>query len=413
MSLEGKRLLILGGTNCADEIAQFAKANGVVLVATGKYPDTLLKRISSESYYVDAVDDAALAALIREKQIDGVFAGFNEDVVPHALHAAALCGLPVYCTVRQWDDCADKSLFKQMCRRSGVPVTDEFTLTDVDLGTVPYPLAVKPADSCGSRGFAVCKNADEVHSAVGRALPFSRTGRVLIERFMPYDAVIIHYTLSGGRAYFSGMSEKRSQRLEGDGSSVMAFQRFPSAFVNAYIDTLDSRVRAMFAAEGMTEGSLWIEAFCDNGRFWFNEMGYRFGGSMTQHPVRWYCGIRQLDMLLTHCLGGEAAEITPHSAPNGFYYILPLHLHAGVIARIAGENDVRAEEGVYAYVPIHGVGDVIRKSGTVDQVFCYLHITAADDRTFSQTVNRIMNVLSVTDGDGASMLFCMIDVNRI
>ena len=47
MSMKGKRLLLLGGTNSWEEIKEFSVKNHITLIATGPYSDTMLKRISS------------------------------------------------------------------------------------------------------------------------------------------------------------------------------------------------------------------------------------------------------------------------------------------------------------------------------------------------------------------------------
>ena len=279
-----RRMLLLGGTNSAYEIKDYAEKHGVTLVATGKYPDTLLKRISAESYDVDAIDVAGLTNLIREKKIDAVFTGCNEDVIPAALAAAENCGLPHYCDFDQWDVCMNKAKFKALCIANGVPTARRYDMDKLDKITA-FPVAVKPADSCGSQGFSVCNSIAEINEAAKRAVKFSRTETVIVEEFMPYDAVIIHYTLINGEVHFSGMSDKVSRKLGEKGSSVMALQLFPSRHTEAYLAELDGKVRAMFKNLGMHDGAVWIEAFADEDRFWFNEMGYANQGPQPPDDI--------------------------------------------------------------------------------------------------------------------------------
>lgn len=413
MSLDGKRLLLLGGSNSTEDIARFARENGVALIATApaRFGRTALKQIADESYETDAVDEQALARLIRDKHIDGIFPGNNEDVMPHAIAAAELTGLPVYCDGPMWDKCANKAKFKAMCRASGIPVADTWDLAVTDPADVRYPVAVKPADSCGSQGFSICRNPSELLPAVERALPFSRTGTVLIEDFIPYDAAIIHYTLAGGEAMFCGISDKRSMLLGEGGGSVMALQQFPSVNTAEYLAALDEKVRAMFRLGGMHDGPVWIEAFNDHGRFIFNEMGYRFGGSMTYHPIRYFYGVDQLECMLRYALGqtpdpAACTSLIRHDRRSGRKYaILPLHVRPGVIRAVYGEQEVSAMEDVYAYVPIHRAGDTVRATGTVQQVFCYLHLLYDDEAGLAASVDRIAHTLHAESGQGDEMIF--------
>ena len=413
MSLNGKRLLLLGGSNSTEDILRFARENGVTLIATApaRYGRTPLKAIAAECYDADAADEQALAQLIRQARIDGIFPGGNEDIMPHAIAAAGMTGLPMYCDGPMWQRCANKASFKQMCRQAGIPVAGTYDLAVTAPEDIPYPVAVKPADSSGSQGFSICRRPEDLRPAVDRAMPFSRSGTVLIEDFIPYDSSIIHYTLAGGRAMFCGISDKRSMLLGADSGSVMALQQFPSASTAAYLATLDEKVQAMFRQAGMHDGPLWIEAFNDNGRFIFNEMGYRFGGSMTYHPVRYLYGVDQLECLIRYALG-QTPDMKAHTGlirrdrPAGKRYaILPLHVRPGVIRAVKGERAVAGMEQVYAYVPIHRAGDTIRPTGTVQQVFCYLHLLCDTEADLAAATEQIVQTLHVEGESGEKLLF--------
>ena len=161
----------------------------------------------------------------------------------------------------------------------------------------------------------------------------------------------------------------------------------------------------------MHDGPVWIEAFNDHGRFIFNEMGYRFGGSMTYHPVRYFTGVDQLELMLRYALG-DTPDPTRHVSlirrdrPAGKHYgILPLHIRPGVIQAVTGEDAVRALAQVYAYVPIHRAGDTIRATGTVSQVFCYLHLLYDDMADLAASVDQIVRLLRAEDGKGENMVF--------
>lgn len=408
-----KRLLLLGGSNSIDDIRRFAAENNVTLIASAhpRYGVTPLKRIADEAYDVDAVDDDGLIRLIREKHIDGVFPGNNEDVLPHAIAAAEACGLPAYCDRTMFERCANKALFKRMCAENGIPVAKVYDLAVTDPKDIPYPTAVKPADSSGSQGFSICRSAGELPPAVERARSFSRTDTVLIEEYIPFDSCIIHYTLANGEAVFGGISDKVSMLLAEGSGSVMALQRFPSADTEAYLASLDEKVRAMFRRAGMHDGPVWIEAFNDRGRFIFNEMGYRFGGSMTYYPIRYFYGVDQLEFMLRYALGQTPSlagqtRLIRRDVPAGRHYaILPLHVRPGVIRAVSGEEAVAAMPEVYAYVPIHGAGDTIRASASVQQVFCYLHLLYDDATDLAGTADRVFRALRVEDESGENILF--------
>ncbi len=413
-SVKKHKLLLLGGSNSIDDIKKFAETNNLTLVATAhpRYGITPLKAIADESYDVNAIDVEGLVQLVKEKNISAIFPGCNETVLPYAISVAEACGLPIYTNRRSWDTCADKSQFKKMCSEAGIPVAKTYSKENLDQIS-KYPVVVKPADSSGSHGFSICHSKEDVISAIEKALPFSRTQNVLIEDYIPFNSSIIHYTISSGKAIFCGISDKKSMLLGEDTGSVMALQTFPSADTEKYLQALDSKVKNMFENAGLKEGPLWIEAFNDHGEFVFNEMGYRFGGSMTYYPVRYFYNFDQLELMLKYALGenvepNACTSLIRTDVPKGKKYaILPLHVKAGTIKEIKGEKDLQANPNIYAYVPIHFVGDTVKGDASVQQVFCYLHILFDEESDLIDTVDSVLNSLSVTSDNGEPLLFCL------
>ena len=78
-NLKGKRLLVLGGTNNAPDIAKFGKDNGVTIVVAGLYFSNEILEIADESYIIDILSRTELEQIVKEKNIDGIFVGGNED----------------------------------------------------------------------------------------------------------------------------------------------------------------------------------------------------------------------------------------------------------------------------------------------------------------------------------------------
>ncbi len=408
-----KRLLLLGGTNCIEEIKQYASANNIKLIATGKYPDTIIKRNCEESYDIDAADVGALSNFVKEKNIDAIFTGCNEFIVPRAVTVASENNLPHYCNLQQWDICMNKEKFKNLCIKNDIPVAKQYELNE--LLETDYPVVVKPADSCGSQGFSICENYNEVLKAIDNAEKFSKTRSVIIEQYMPYPASIIHYTAINGEIYFCGMSDKQSVSLFGKNSSVMSLQLFPSKYLSQYISKLDKKVKAMFSSIEIQNGPIWIEAFNNEGNLYFNEMGYRFGGSMTFHPVKYFYGIDQLQLLLEYSIYGKVINdnrpVFDNTKKN--YCILPLHVSKGKIKKVTGESELANIKELFKYVPIHFEGDEIKQDGTVQQVFCYLHITYENFISLKNTVKRIIDTVKVLDNDGNNMLFCLANLEEM
>lgn len=417
-NLYGKKLLILGGSTIGcREITQYANEIGVYTIVADylEVENSPAKKIASEHWKVSTADLDKLEKMAREAKIDGVIAGVSEFNITQMILLTERMNLPCYTNMQNWKYCTNKNLFKQMCRKHGVPVTDEYAVDweNKDFSQIEFPVIVKPADSCASRGFAVCNDEKELEAGYKNALKFSESGEVLVEKYMPYPASIIHYTANKGKLYFAGITDKISMKIEGKESLVMALQTMPSAYSENYISSIDSLVKSMFEEEGIKEGPIWIEAFNDKGQFTFNEMGYRFGGSLTYFPVEYFCGYNQMHMLVEYSLTGNCEIKHSRMSNKENYCIFPVHISAGKIDKIVGIDKLCEKDYIKAVVPVHSEGDEIQDWGTAQQVFCYLHMTYSDIECLKHRVNETKELLHATDECEKELLFYLFNINEI
>lgn len=415
-----KKILILGGKPIGSmEMVNEAHRHGDYVIVTDYLPkaESPAKQIADECWNISTADVDVLEKKCRDNHIDGILTAVHEFNINRMLDLCARLNLPSYCKRNTWIYCDDKSEFKQLCVKYGVPVAQKYDVQIVEtdeINNIVYPVVTKPIDGSGSRGFSICNNAEELRKGYKHALDFSPGKRVLIEEYIPYDAVIIHYTMNNGHCLFSGISDKYSCVFPSTGASVMGLQLFPSKGINQYLETLDERVRMMFEQAGFTNGPIWIEAFYDGkARFVFNEMGYRFGGSMTNYPVQYFYGINQMEQLYNVTMGNECSVTANEKKGIKNYCILPVHIHAGKIASVEGLITIRNREDVYAVVEVHFLGDTIQEWGSAQQVYCYLHILYDDVEGLKKSVREILSILKVKNNKKEQMLYTLFNVEKL
>lgn len=417
---EGKKMLVLGGKPIGSvELVKRAKELGAYVIVTDYLPieQSPAKRIADECWDISTAEVNKLTDLCKVHHVDGISAGVHEFNINRMLDLCENLNFPCYCKRDTWVYCDDKVEFKKLCISNNIPVARKYDInsqsSEQQIDSLPYPVIVKPVDGSGSRGFHICNNAEELKAKYVDAECFSPTKRVIVEDYMPYDAVIIHYTMHNGKCYFSGMSDKISRKFASTGSSVMGFQSLPSKGLNSYLKSLDESTRRMFENAGFTDGPIWIEAFYDGtDKFFFNEIGYRFGGSLTNYPVKYFYGIDQLDLMISSALSGNIPFTqTINESPRN-YCILPIHTKAGNIQHIVGENDIKSMNNIYAYVPVHFEGDEIHDWGSAQQVFCYIHVLYDTYKDLKNTLNDVMKTIKAIDLNGNNLLFTLFDFNN-
>lgn len=406
----GARVLILGGKPIGScELVNFAKSRGAFVIVTDylSVEESPAKKIADEHWEISTADIDALEKLCRVHCVSAVMTGVHEFNIRKAIELCKRLGLTFYCTESQWDICSNKGTFKRLCIHNGISVAKEYPSNNLEsFSCNDFPLMVKPLDGSGSRGISKCENIDQLLKGITDARKYSQSDKVLIEEYIDADAVIIHYTAHKGEIIYSGMADKLSMKIE-EGAPIMALQIAPSIHEKKYLDSINEKVIRMFESIGVKEGPLWIESFVKNGRFIFNEMGYRLGGSMTNYLVERLYGINQLDILYNNAIGEEGNSLLLKNQNKEFYCIWPTHLKPGTISKIKGIDKLKKDPNLAALVMVHGVGDKIESWGSAQQVFAYLHFASTSVVDILNSMAKVSNTLFVEDVKGDNLLYSL------
>lgn len=417
-----KKLLVLGGKPIGScELVQRAKELGYYVIVTDFLESSPAKLLANEVWNISTANIQMLYDKCIAENIDGILTAVHEFNINRMIDLCELLDKPCYCSRETWKYCDSKLEFKNLCLKNNIRVAKQYKYDEVlsyKQNSLFPTLVTKPIDGSGSRGFSICHNWEEFMHGYQHAIDFSPSKQVLIEDYIPFDTVIIHYTMIHGKCFFSGMSDKYSAQFVSTGASVMGLQMFPSKGKDIYMQTLNKQVCTMFERAGFKEGPIWIEAFYDGkGSFIFNEMGYRFGGSLTYYPVKYFYNISQLDLLIESAFVQQSdfvmkLQVEEYSKRQK-YCILPVHLHPGIIRKISGIVEIQKYENLYSLVPVHFIGDEIKEWGSAQQVFCYLHILYNTSKELKNSIDYILQNISVEDSDGKSMLYTLFNLDNL
>jgi len=424
ISLQGKTLLVLGGTSASLDVVRVAKAEGVRVIAADWLETGVAKDEADEAVRISTTDMEALSALIRERKIDGVFCGPSEFQLQNVMRLCELTGLPFYCTPEQWRRCADKASFKAMCRRYGVPCVPDVSVDGrflpEDLARIPYPVMVKPADGCSSRGIAVCQNHDALKRAYARALEFSPSGRVIAERYIEnQQSLAARYIAWDGEIYLLAVNER--YMVDPSTCAISAFAVYPSGRTDEYIRAIDPAVRAMMKGLGLANGAFFLQALVDksDGKIYFHEMGLRLSGGLNYKIIEPITGINDLKMMLRHALG------QPLSSPEEIQNIDPflrgkvsgslcVPLKPGTVGGVAGLDRIMEAFPGITLAQYYRPGDTVKPEsfGTLDQHFGRFKFIADSREGLFETARFINETLEIADEGGNDMIYARFDLNR-
>lgn len=414
-----KKLLVLAANPETSSAVMKATEMGVYTIVTDNNPNAYAKRYASKPANVNAVDVDALEALAREEQVDGVLLGVAEALMPTYAELCTRLNVPCFGTKEQFELLADKERFKRACRENGVPVVEEYPFDpaagEAALRNIPLPVVVKPVDSSSSKGISVCKTFEELKEGIEKALEFSKSKRLLIEKYMTGEEVVIYYAFQNGEVSLLSMCDRYTNKDQKGVAQLPTSYIFPSKHLEKYRSEVDENVRNLFKNLGIQNGVMFIQSFIDeDGGVRFYEPGYRLNGAQEHYIIGATTGIDAKEMLINFALTGKMSDkrIADAADPrlNGHYAckLSPL-VKLGKISKIVGLDKIAAMKEVVSVNPSYDEGDTVEGYGTLKQIICRFFVVADSSKDLQAALDRIFDCLDVLDEQGNSMMLRKFD----
>ena len=181
-----RRLLFLGGAQYQVPAIKRAVERGFYVVVCGYNPDAPGNRFGHEYHNVSIADLDEVEKLAIEVRADFVLGYVSETAVNTAARVSERVSLPAV-SVEVLERLVRKDLFREFQRTRGFDHPEFSVITENDsyaevAEKLSYPLIVKPADSCGSRGVSKAEGPDRLRAAVSEALSHSSGKKILLEK---------------------------------------------------------------------------------------------------------------------------------------------------------------------------------------------------------------------------------------
>lgn len=414
---EDKKLLLLGGKpSGSTDIVAYAKAMGAYVIVTDylEQNESPAKRLADESWTISTDDVDTLVRLAIENGVDAVATGVHEFNISKTIELAQRLKLPFYATRDQWNLCANKDSFKRLCMDFDIPVTMAYSDFDINnyenYNDLVFPVIIKPVDSSGGKGIFICFNADELGKSIVKALKFSKSKNVLIERYVSAEEVTLYYTAQDGEIMLTMMADRCVKHYWKDLMPLPVSFDFPSKYLDLYMETMDHQVREMFKSIGIRNGAFFIQSFCDGSRFTFYEMGLRISGNLQYKIMSEINGLDVMEMLVNFSMSGKMFDRPLKKLIQPKYdrkaSILNVFVLPGEIGKIIGLEEVKLMDGVLDVVQMHKEGTRILDTdiGTLKQSTLKIYIVADTDHELQQLKDQIRKTIKIDSMEGKNML---------
>ncbi|MCR5781232.1 MAG: hypothetical protein K6G90_00710 [Clostridia bacterium] len=415
MDFSGKRLLFLGGPNQVIKAVEQAKKMGVYTIVTDTKEKAKAKQFADEALPFGVTDTDSIISWCRQNPVDGVL---NFGVDPAQKPCIVICealGLPHFGTLEQVEYLSNKQAFKALCLKCGVDVIRSYTEDDINAAFDDYPLLIKPAQNCGSRGGSVCYSPEAALAGIEKAKKLSANGKVIIEKYMEgYQDFTVEYCFVGGTPYLV----RAADRYTGDKAYNLDRQAVataaPSKYLDMYLSNVHGRVISMLRSIGIRDGVLFLQGFVDGDTVRFYDPAYRFPGTDYEKNLLSATGVNLMERAVSFALG---SDLPAESALDDCYHLggkcaisLFFTSRPGKIAYFDGLDEIRKIPGVVTAIQKEAVGSVIPDSGDVAQRVAEVGLVVADDKkTVEDTVLKVQSLLKVRDENGDNMLISLLD----
>lgn len=413
-----QKLLLLGTSTDTKYALKYAKELGVWTIVTDYRPAEQCeeKRAADEYWMEDVKDVDALERKCRAENVTAVYAGNNEFCLDQTKELCKRLGLPFYASEEGWMAARNKKKFKQHCIACGLDVSKQYMLTEEfrpqDLELIRYPVIVKPADADASRGLSLCRTQEELFPAYEKALQNSPSKNVVVEDYTDGIGGGMDFMVEDGEPVLISIDSSLEMPFGGRDVFVFSPERQKLPYEAEYV-AMAPKIRALFKRMGCKNGHIFLQFIrTKEGRFVFNEMGYRVDGVgywTLQETMFGYSSVkRMVDLALGRPFPRDwkaklpSVRTTEQTGPIGAVYFI--YAMPGKIVSISGLDLIEKEDGLTVVMDRYRVGDEIMETYSMVQMAYYITILADNPRGIVKKVKWINDILKVCDATGRNLL---------
>jgi biotin carboxylase len=415
MDFIGKKMMIMGDNPESAPLVRAAQEMGVYTVVVGFNKGTYTKRIADKYYDIDSLNVDALTEAAKIENIDGVMVGVADILVSPYRKVCERLGLPCYATETAVKYLNDKLLFKESLQKAGLPVIPEYQDSDEyisgNIESIPLPVVVKPVDRGGGQGISIVTCLSELQEGIDKAIACSLSGKIQIEKYMQGDIIACYYTIIDGQVYISSVEDNLFTDLQGNLCPITTGHIYVSKYIDSYMEKAHDKICSLLNSIGAVNGVLQINAFIEDGEFYFYDPGFRLQGEAQHHILGAVNGFDHNRMLTEFALTGsmgcpEFSKLNDPYLRGKNAVSMWILLKQGVIGKIEGAEFFRDNGNVVFAGQRVFEGDTVeeRDIGTEKQVFARIYIVSDDKKVLADTVGNIRKNLVITDINGNNMI---------
>lgn len=403
-----KKLLLLGGSTNSMQILNTAHELGYDVGVVDYYPTSKCKQAADFRHQENVFNTEAISEIISANKYNGLITGYSEKLLKPYVSICHLSGVPCYGSRQLFEISTDKSIFKNLCRNYDVPVMAEYKFEEAVSDVSLYPLVVKPVDSAGSIGVAICNSPRELEIKYKEAEEISMKGEVLIERCASGREATFFYFFNNGEVYCTIYGDRFIITPQGQRLPMPVGYIFPGNIKDEYVEKFNSRICQLFENEGFNHGMAFAQVFVEPDGIYLNEIGYRLTPSFETFIIKEVSGFDPVAALIQHAVNDpiDFSHLRSYNKSDRYGANLTFLLRKGVISKYLNLETIASLPGIVKVLPAWEEGHEISEAniGTLAQVGLRVLLVSETKKNLIDLMDKIKSIASVLDENGNEMI---------
>lgn len=333
--MDKKSILVFGVGELQKSIINRAKGMGLYVVGIDPCADAYCRDDVDAFEIVGGQDYEGTLAVAKKYNISAVLTAATDKPLVMMARVAEVLNLNFY-SVETAQISTDKFLMKQCFERDGIPCAKGRLIHNVEEASeLTYPVIAKPRDNSGSRGVVLCKNKEELKTAIDDALSFSKKDSILVEEFIEGQEYSIESLHFDGKDEVIQFTEKTTTPFP---YNVELGHKQPANLTDAQKTKIRNIIRNIGSSLKFENCGSHTELKINDRGIFIIETSPRLGGDyITSTLTPLSTGINIEDQLLNIALGNEVDITTGRveKASSVCFFSLPEGTIEGIDEKIS------------------------------------------------------------------------------
>ncbi len=299
-----KKVLLVGSSFSAAPIFFELKKRGLRVSVCGNERSDPCHQYADASHYIDYSDKQKLLDLVRSEKFDYIVPSCNDFSYMSCTWVADKLGHPGFDVLDVAVILHDKSRFREITNKYLLRAPRSVQLdsdNDTDIGSLVFPLLVKPVDSFSGRGVTKITAAKELDAAVASARKSSRSNDIVIEEFVEGELHSHSAFIKDNNIVFDAFVDEYC--------TVYPYQvncsNHPSVLPKDIQDSVRQEVLNLANILQITDGLLHTQFIANGKDFWIIECMRRGPGDLYGSLVEFSTGVNYLDLYVRSFVGED------------------------------------------------------------------------------------------------------------